>query len=69
MTCDGCGDRLREVIALAEGLRTLARSGALQVVISDYFVERAVETGLQVREYAASRFKPDHCVASRSELV
>jgi hypothetical protein len=52
MTCDGCGDRLREVIALAEGLRALARSGALQVVISDYFVERAVETGLQVREYA-----------------
>jgi hypothetical protein len=52
MTCDGCGDRLREVIALAEGLRTLARSGALQVVISDYFVERAVETGLHVREYA-----------------
>jgi anti-sigma factor RsiW len=45
MTCDDCGDRLREVIALAEGLRALARSGALQVVISDYFVERAVQTG------------------------
>jgi len=52
MTCDDCGDRLREVMALAEGLRALARSGALQVIISDYFVERAVETGLQVREYA-----------------
>lgn len=52
MTCDECGDRLRETIALAEGLRALTRSGALQVVISDYFVERAVETGLQVREYA-----------------
>ena len=29
MTCDSCGDRLREVIALSEGLRALARSGSL----------------------------------------
>jgi hypothetical protein len=52
MSCDGCGDRLREVIALAEGLRTLARSGALLVVISDQFVKHAAETGQRVREYA-----------------
>jgi hypothetical protein len=52
LTCDGCGDRLREVIALAEGLRTLARSGSLRVVISDQFVKHAAETGHRVREYA-----------------
>jgi hypothetical protein len=52
LMCDECGDRLREVIALAEGLRALARSGSLQVVISDRFVKRAEETGLRVREYA-----------------
>ena len=52
MTCDTCGDRLREVIALAEGLRTLARSGSLLVVVSDQFVKRAAQTGLRVREYA-----------------
>ena len=52
LSCDGCGDRLREVIALAEGLRTLARSGSLQVVISDQFVKHAAETGQRVREYA-----------------
>jgi hypothetical protein len=52
LTCDGCGDRLREVIALAESLRTLARSGSLQVIISDHFVKHAVERGLRVREYA-----------------
>ncbi len=46
MTCDGCGDRLREVIAMAEGLRALARSGSLQVVVSDLFVKHAAETGL-----------------------
>jgi len=49
--CDRCGDRLREVIALSEGLRTLARSGSLRVVVSDQFVQRAVEAGLRVREY------------------
>jgi hypothetical protein len=52
MACDGCGDRLREVIALADGLRALARSGSLQVVISDHFVKHAGETGQRVREYA-----------------
>ena len=52
LTCDRCGDRLREVIALSEGLRTLARSGSLRVVVSDQFVQRAAETGRRVREYA-----------------
>jgi hypothetical protein len=52
LACDECGDRLREAIDLSESLRALARSGALQVVISDQFVKRAAETGLRVREYA-----------------
>ena len=50
MTCDACGDRLRHVISLSEGLRTLARSGSLMVVISDRFVKHAAETGLRVRD-------------------
>ena len=52
LTCDTCGDRLREVISLAEGLRALARSGALQVVVSDQLLRRATEAGVRVREYA-----------------
>ena len=52
MTCDGCGDRLREVIALADGLRALARSGSLRVVVTDQFVQRATGAGRRVREYA-----------------
>ena len=31
LDCDRCGDRLREVIALAEGLRGLAREGSLRI--------------------------------------
>ena len=52
--CDECGNRLSEVIALAEGLRSLTRSGSLQVVLSDQFVKHAAETGLRVRDYAPS---------------
>ena len=52
MACDSCGDRLRETIALAEGLRSLARSGSLTVVVSDRFVTHAAEGGQRVREYA-----------------
>ncbi len=50
--CDQCGARLREVIALAEGVRKLARAGSLPMVVSDAFLERAAAAGLRVREYA-----------------
>jgi len=50
--CDQCGARLREVIALAEGVRKLARGGSLRMVVSDAFLKRAAEEGLRVREYA-----------------
>ena len=50
--CDGCGARLREVIALAEGVRKLAREGSLRMVVSDAFVKRAAEEGLRIRQYA-----------------
>ena len=70
MTCDRCGDRLREVIAMAEGLRALARSGSLQVVISDQFVKHAAETGLRVREYAPPRGGGVQCtVAADDDLL
>ena len=50
--CDRCGARLREVIALAEGVRSLAREGTLRMIVSDAFLQRAAEEGLRVREYA-----------------
>jgi hypothetical protein len=50
--CDRCGERLREVIALAEGVRNLAREGCLRMVVSDAFLKRAAEEGLRISEYA-----------------
>ena len=52
LACDACGARLREVIALAEGVRSLAREGSLRMIVSDAFLRRAAEEGLRVREYA-----------------
>ena len=52
LECERCGARLREVIALAEGVGKLAREGCLRLVVSDAFLQRAAQEGLHVREYA-----------------
>jgi len=49
--CDVCGARLREVIALAEGVRKLAGDGSLRMVVSDAFLKRAAVEGLRIRQY------------------
>ena len=49
--CDECAARLHEVIALAEGVRNLARGGSLRMVVSDAFLQRAREDGLRIREH------------------
>ena len=50
--CDRCAACLRELIALAQGLRNLTREGSLRMVVSDAFLKRATGEGLRVREYA-----------------
>jgi hypothetical protein len=50
--CDECGERLREVIALAGGIREIAREGSLRMIVSEAFLRRAAEGGMRVREYA-----------------
>jgi hypothetical protein len=67
LSCDRCGDRLREVIALSEGLRILARSGTLSVVVSDAFVQQAAERGQRVREYAAPPGASLHCTVAEDD--
>ena len=51
LDCDECGGRLREVIALAEGVRKIAREGSLRMVVGDVFLERVAAEGLRVRQY------------------
>jgi hypothetical protein len=51
--CDWCGTRLRQVMALAEALRTIAREGRLRMVVSETFLRQAAEDGVRIRQYAA----------------
>lgn len=52
LACDECGARLREMTALVEAVRELARGGSLLMVVSEAFLTRVSEQGLRVREYA-----------------
>jgi len=65
--CDLCGARLRDVIALAEGVRRLAREGSLRMVVSDAFLKRAREEGVRVREYAPSHGGSVQCTVTEDD--
>lgn len=67
MACDDCGEALREVIALAESLRALARSGTLDVIVSAPLVSRAAEAGARIREYAPPRGGSVQCTVSADD--
>ncbi len=66
-TCDECGQRLREIITLAQGVNQLARQGSLFLVVSDAFLQRAREQGLRVREYAPPRSGSVQCTVSADD--
>jgi hypothetical protein len=67
--CDPCGARLREVIALAEGVRDLARGGVLRMVVSDAYLRRAAEAGLRIREYAPPRGGSVQCTVRAEDDI
>jgi hypothetical protein len=66
-SCDECGARLREIIALGDGIREIARRGDLLMVVSDAFLKRAAEAGLRVREYAPARGGSVQCTVSAED--
>lgn len=65
--CERCRARLRETMALAEGVRRLAREGDLRMVVSDAFLRRAAEDGLRVREYAPPPGGGVQCTATEDD--
>jgi hypothetical protein len=68
--CDDCGSRLREQIALGEGIRQLARRGVLPVIISESFLDCAAREGLRVRQYSPPPGGSVNCtVTSEDDLL
>jgi anti-sigma factor RsiW len=66
-TCDACGDRLRQLIALADSLRDLARSGTLRVILGTGFAPHATREGRQVRQYVANPGDSVQCTVSADD--
>jgi hypothetical protein len=70
LACDACGARLREVIALAQGIRSLAREGLFRMIVSDGYLRRAAREGLRIREYALPAGESVQCtVAADDDLL
>jgi hypothetical protein len=70
LACDACGSRLREIIAIADGIRTMARTGSVHVIVSEEFLERAAREGLRVRQYAPPPGGSVNCtITSKDDLL
>jgi len=67
LACDACGDRLRDIIVLADALRELARSGSLRVVVTDDLVGLAIGEGRRVRQYAPPPGGDVQCTVSADD--
>src|SRR5215475_3118184 len=67
--CDKCGERLRELIALAEGVRALARSGSLRMIVTETFLNSAAEDGLRIRQYAAAAGGSVECTVTAEDDI
>jgi len=69
LACDECGHRLREVIAMAEGIRALAREGSLRMVVSDAFLKRAAAEGLRIRQYSVPGGGSVNCTVTAEDDI
>jgi hypothetical protein len=68
--CDACGDRLREIIAIADVIRRMAREGTLRVIVSESFLNHATREGLRIRQYALPAGGSVNCtVTSEDDLA
>jgi hypothetical protein len=67
--CDPCSARLREVVALVDGVRRLAREGSLRVVVSDEYLKRAARDGLRIREYTVPSGGSVECTVTADDDI
>lgn len=70
MHCDACGERLDELMALRDGVRSALRAGAVSAVTTGAFVDRLAGRGLRIREYRLPLNGSVNCtVAPQDELL
>lgn len=49
--CAACSERMGDLVALTDGVRSLANLGVVRAVVTSAFLERLIDEGLRVREY------------------
>ena len=69
LSCDECGDRLRQMIAIAEGVRNLAREGSLRMVVSETFLTRVRDDGANIRQYAVAQGGAVNCTVTANDDI
>lgn len=62
--CAECSQRLEQLATLAGGVRALARTSGVDMVINDEIVHRLTQDGLHVREYRITRNGSVNCTVS-----
>ena len=67
LACDLCGARLHEIIAMAEGVRALAREGSLRMIVSDAFLKRAAQEGLRIQRYDLAPGSAVQCTVTATD--
>ena len=68
--CADCSERLEEIAALADGIRQLARSGSLRLIVTQSFLDLAASQGLRVRQYAPPAGGSVNCtVTAQDDLL
>lgn len=68
--CRDCEGRLRDLVDLGDAVRRLAHEGAVQVIVTPSFLEKATREGLRIREYAVSpRDRVSCTVTAQDDLL
>ncbi|HEX6794090.1 MAG TPA: hypothetical protein VF304_09585 [Casimicrobiaceae bacterium] len=68
--CAICSHGLSEIVALADGIRSSFRHGAMRVFVTDAFVRTAAARGMRVREYRVPRNGSVNCsISAEDEML
>ena len=65
--CEDCTRQLQSVVALAEGIRALARQGNLGMIVTREFLDHLAGQGKRVREYAAKAGGSVQCTVTAQD--
>jgi hypothetical protein len=65
--CASCSDRLRDLVALTGGVRSLTNFGVVRAVVTSAFLDRLIGDGLRVREYRLAPGGSVQCTVTPSD--